>query len=281
VKFLAGGPSAGGRRVDIGASFRAYWSRVVGAGLLYAELSPHASVHRTARGEAIAPAGPDHVSIWCIDAVSRCVAQIDARHARLDTPLLARGNVTIGWGGGGKIMQGHKERRDAAHFIDAWAPDLSSLLLMGWPMLRYAGARLIDDAPGLLVTAPRNPAARYEAPLNAFLALSPEGLAAFVQDDLMGYSRFNASVRWLGTHCLAFDVDLAGGSQQGARTRIVPLDPVFLPPRRAAPAAPAAPTVVVPSFSPSAAAVLRTDVGSHSIPRLTGEASDETSGNAI
>ena len=182
-------------------------------------------------------------------------------------------------------MQGHKERRDVAHFIEAWAPDLSSLLLMGWPMLRYAGARLIDDAPGLLVTAPRNAAARFDAPLNAFLALSPEGLAAFVEDDLMGYSRFNASVRWLATHCLSFDVDLAGGSQQGARTRIVPLDPVFLPPRRAAPAAAAARVVavpnVVPSVSPSTGMDLRAGVGVNAIPRLTGGASDETSGNAI
>lgn len=181
-------------------------------------------------------------------------------------------------------MQGHKARRDAAHFIEAWAPDLSSLLLMGWPMLRYAGARLIDDAPGLLITAPRNATAHYGAPLNAFLALSPEGLAAFMQDDLMGYARFNASVRWLGTYCLTFDVDLAGGSQQGARTRTVSLDPVFLPPRRVATAIArtVAPVVVVPAVvPPSVAADFDASIDTDSIPRLPSGEGDETSGNAI
>ncbi|WP_347554565.1 hypothetical protein [Robbsia sp. KACC 23696] len=171
-------------------------------------------------------------------------------------------------------MVGHKERRDAALFTDGWASDLSGLLLLGWPKLRYAGARTIDGAPGLLITAPRNAAARYEAPLNTFLALTPEGLAAFAQDDLIGYARFNASVRWLGTYCLQFDVDLAGGSQQGARTRVVSLDPVFIPSHGAAPTPPAmSPLVPEEDVLP--------EIGRPRGTGMAGGGADETSGNAI
>ncbi|MGF7189495.1 hypothetical protein [Robbsia andropogonis] len=214
-----------------------------------------------------------------LELVHRCRIPVRRHGASsmqsLDSPLLARGNAHWESSAGQRgqkqtwrrTMERYKGRRDAVRFLDEWAPDLGGLLLMGWPMLRFAGPRMINDVPGLLLTAPRNHAARFDAPLNAFLALSSEGLGAFFRDDLLGYARFNASVGWLATYCLRYDVDLAGGSQQGPRTRIVPLDPIFdatLDPARAA--AVAAPSGEAKAGTSPDSAYRRTD---------------ETSGNAI
>lgn len=120
-------------------------------------------------------------------------------------------------------------RHDAERFIEMWAPDLAALMLDVWPQLRYAGPRIIDTQPGLLLTAPLGNAARYPAPLNTFLFLSAQGLHTFFVDDLIGYARFNAHLRVLDRYCAPFSVDLPGGSQSEARTRHISIDAIFSP----------------------------------------------------
>ena len=125
-------------------------------------------------------------------------------------------------------MIGRTRRHDADRFIQAWAPDLAALVLDAWPQLRYAGPRIIDNQPGLLLTAPLTDTALFPSPLNAFLFLSSAGLNAFFADDLIGYARFNAYLRALDLYCSRFEVDLAGGSQSAPLTRHIPLDTIFL-----------------------------------------------------
>lgn len=124
-------------------------------------------------------------------------------------------------------MLGKPRRRDAEFFIDHWAPDLAALVQEAWPHLRYAGPRIIDMQPGLLLTAATSAEARFDAPLNAFLYLSDEGLSTFCDDDLIGYARFNAALRWLDRYCLPYEVDLRGGSQREPLTRRVPIAPLL------------------------------------------------------
>jgi hypothetical protein len=127
------------------------------------------------------------------------------------------------------MMTSKIRHHDAERFIEIWAPDLAALLLDVWPQLRYAGPRIIDMQPGLLLTAPVGDGARYPAPLNAFLFLSAQGLHTFFADDLVGYARFNAHLRVLDRYCAPFSVDLPGGSQSEARTRHISIDPIFSP----------------------------------------------------
>ena len=126
-------------------------------------------------------------------------------------------------------MIGKLRRHDAERFIDAWAPDLAALLLDVWPQLRYAGPRIIDTQAGLLLTAPVGSAARFHAPLNAFLFLTPQGLSTFFVDDLVGYARFNAHLRVLDRYCAPYNVDIPGGSQSEPRTRHISIDAIFAP----------------------------------------------------
>jgi hypothetical protein len=121
-------------------------------------------------------------------------------------------------------MTSKQKRQDVEGFIEDWAPDLAALLHAAWPHLRYVGPRVIDENPGLLLTAARTPAARYPAPLNTFLYLSPVGLGYFYRDDLIAYARFNAGLRSLNTFCSPFEVDITGGSQLDARTKMISLD---------------------------------------------------------
>lgn len=118
---------------------------------------------------------------------------------------------------------------DAERFVEVWGADMATLIRDTWPGLRHVGARVIDTQPGFLLTAARTPTALHGAPLNVFLFLSPEGLAAFARDDLRGYARFTAHLRELGTLCAAFHADLPGGSQQSTRMQRVPFDTFIAP----------------------------------------------------
>ncbi|MGI4856269.1 MAG: hypothetical protein ACRYHA_04965 [Janthinobacterium lividum] len=107
---------------------------------------------------------------------------------------------------------------------------MATLIHEAWPGLRHVGARVIDAQPGFLLTAARTATALHGAPLDVFLFLSPDGLAAFARDDLRGYARFTANLRELAALCAAFDADLPGGSQQAVRMQRVPFD-AFIAPR--------------------------------------------------